>query len=101
MSKIAFQLLGFVINNFGIRPRAIILNPPLQTIKARLDKRRDKATRKNRDKVFEEEDADIFLKNLHNYFKKFKSENSVLYIEDNSDLEIKKIVAWARGLPLI
>ncbi len=59
ISEDQFQKLNFVVKNFTFRPYAIILNPPLEIIKNRLDKRRNEATRINRDKIFKDEDSDI------------------------------------------
>ncbi len=98
ISKDQFKKLNFVLGNFTYRPYAIILNPPLQVIKKRLSKRRDEATRTNRDKIFENEDSDVFLENLCNYFKKFKEEDNIIYIEDNGQKEIKEILAWAKNI---
>lgn len=74
------------------KPRAIILNPPLGVIKKRLALRRGAATRINRDKIFKSEDSDIFLKNLRRYFEKFGRDKRVLYVEDNVEAEVKKII---------
>ncbi|KKT20947.1 hypothetical protein A3G55_00320 [Candidatus Giovannonibacteria bacterium RIFCSPLOWO2_12_FULL_44_25] len=98
ISKAEFETLDFVMKNFGDRPNAIILNPSLHTIKSRLRTRRDMATRTNRDKVFVGEDTDTFLSNLHNYFQRFKHTASVLYIKDNGNAEIKKIISWTKTL---
>lgn len=96
ISEAEFQKLDFIIKNFSMRPSAILLNPPLSIIKERLEKRRVEATRTNRDTIFESEDSDVFLENLHDYFEKFKSDKNILYIEDNGEAEIKKIVNWAK-----
>lgn len=93
-----FQKLNFVINNFTFRPHAIILNPPLEVIKSRLGKRRDEATRTNRDKIFKNEDSDEFLENLHHYFTKFKDKNWAVYIEDNDEAAIRKIINWVKTI---
>ncbi len=93
-----FQKLNHVLQNFVPAPYAIILNPPFQTILDRLQIRRDQATRTNRDKVFENEDSDSFLKHLRDYFEGFKNNNKILYIEDNSDKEIAQIIDWVKSL---
>lgn len=95
ISESEFQKLDFIMKNFSIRPRTILLNPPISVIKARLEKRRREATRINRDEIFKSEDADIFLESLCSYFEKFKSDKNILYIEDNGEVEIKKIINWA------
>ncbi|MBI4095006.1 MAG: deoxynucleoside kinase [Candidatus Liptonbacteria bacterium] len=98
ISEDQFQKLDFVIKNFSLRPYAIILNPPLEVIKNRLGKRRDEATRTNRDKIFKNEDSDEFLENLYNYFTKFKNRNGVVYVEDNNEIAIQKITAWVKDI---
>lgn len=98
ISESEFEKLNFVIKNFTLKPHTTILNPPLEVLKARLNKRRDVATRAMRDKIFKDEDSDDFIGKLHNQFKKFKNLPNVLYIEDNSEAEIQKIVKWAKSL---
>jgi thymidylate kinase len=98
ISEDQFQKLDFVTKNFSLRPYAIILNPPLEVIKNRLGKRRDKATRTNRDKIFKNEDSDEFLENLYNYFTKFKNRDGVVYVEDNNEIAIQKIIAWVKDI---
>lgn len=98
ISEDQYKKLHFVINNFSYHPHTIILNPPLEIIEKRLDKRREGATRENRDKIFEGEDSVIFLENLHDYFKGFRDRNNILYIEDNNEAEIKKIIDWVKNI---
>jgi len=93
-----FQKLNFVISNFTFRPHAIILNPPLEVIKNRLEKRRGEATRINRDKIFKDEDSDEFLSKLHHYFAQFKGGDKFLYVEDNDEEAIQKIINWVRTI---
>lgn len=94
-----FQKLSFVINNFTFRPHAIILNPSIEVIKNRLSKRRDEATRTNRDKIFKKEDSDEFLGNLYNYFTQFKDKkDEIIYIEDNDESAIQKIINWVKTI---
>lgn len=91
-----FQKLNFVINNFTARPHAIILNPPLEVIRDRLGKRRGEATRTNRDKIFKNEDSDEFLDKLHHYFTRFKDGKRFVYVEDNDEVAIQKIIDWVK-----
>ncbi len=93
-----FQKLDFILNNFTSRPYAIILNPPVDVIKNRLRKRREAATRTMRDKIFLREDSDEFIELLWKQFRKFKEYPKVLYIEDNGNKQIQKIVSWAKNL---
>ena len=87
-----------MLKNFTYRPYAIILNPPLEVIKNRLDKRRDNATRKNRDEIFKNEDSGIFLENLHSYFEGFKGKDNIIYIEDNDEAAIQEIIMWVKTI---
>lgn len=93
-----FQKLNFVISNFTARPHAIILNPPLEVIKNRLGKRRGEATRTNRDKIFKNEDSDEFLSKLHHYFTQFKDRERFVYVEDNDEVAIQKIIDWVKTI---
>lgn len=93
-----FEKLNHVLQNFSIQPYAIVLNPPFETILQRLQSRRDQAIRTNRDKIFQNEDSDEFLLHLRDYFEKFKNNEQVLYLEDNSDAEIAKIINWVQTL---
>jgi len=93
-----FQKLNFVINNFTVRPHAIILNPPFELIKNRLGKRRGEATRTNRDRIFKNEDSDEFLNKLHHYFTQFKDKEKFVYIEDNDEVAVQKIIDWAKTI---
>ena len=93
-----FSKLDFLIGNFTPRPYAIILNPPLEVIKSRLNKRKVEATRTARDKIFAQEDSDVFLIPLRNYFGKFKNAVKILYLEHDGEDEIKKIIDWAKNL---
>lgn len=98
ISEDQFQKLNLVVKNFTYHPYAIILNPPLEVIKNRLGKRRDEATRTNRDKIFKKEDSDEFLENLSNHFAKFKNGTHVVYVEDNDEVAIQKIIAWIKNI---
>lgn len=98
ISEDQFQKLDFVIKNFTHRPCAIILNPSIEVIKNRLAKRRGEATRTKRDKIFEAEDSDLFLESLYGYFEKLKGKGNILYIEDNGEAEIEKIIAWTKDV---
>ncbi len=93
-----FQKLNFVISNFTFRPHAIILNPPLEIIKSRLGKRRGEATRTNRDIIFKNEDSDEFLDKLRHYFTQFQDRDGFVYVEDNDDTAIQKIIDWVKTI---
>lgn|SRR3989338_299739 len=98
ITKEQFAKLDFLIKNFTMRPYAVVLNPSLEMIKDRLNKRKSEATRIMRDKIFVHEDSDEFLELLSNYFKKFKNEARVLYLETDGETEVQKIISWAENL---
>ena len=98
ISEDQFQKLDLVLKNFTYRPYAIILNPSSEVIKNRLGKRRDEETRTNRDKIFKNEDSDVFLENLHSYFESFRGKDNIIYIEDNDETAIQKIIAWIKTI---
>lgn len=93
-----FGKLDFLLKNFTYHPYAVVLNPPLDVIKSRLNKRKGEATRTMRDKIFVKEDSDAFLKLLRNYFERFRGDNKILYIEADGEIEVKKIISWAKSL---
>lgn len=88
-----FQKLNNVLRCFP-RENTIVLNPPIETIKDRLQKRALEATRTNRDRIFKKEDTDIFIEHIHAYFEKFRNEQNVLYIKNNGEKEIQRIIEW-------
>lgn len=96
ISEKEFKKLDFIMKNFNHVPRVVVLNPPLGVLLKRLRKRGKAGSRMVRDKIFKKEDSIVFLKNLSAYFTKFKSRKNVLYIEDNLDKEIEKILAWSK-----
>lgn len=55
-------------------------------------------TRVSRDKIFENENPEIFLENLYSYFKKFKKKNNILYVEGDDDAVIQEIIARVKIL---
>lgn len=98
ISKEKYKKLDFIINNLRFKPYTIVLNPPFEVVKERLMKRREIGVRKERDEIFKSEDSDLFLKEICNYFETLKHEQHVLYIEDNGEKEIKKIMSWIEML---
>lgn len=94
MSDDCFSKLNFIIEHSGYKPYTIILNPAPEIVKQRLNGRRQIGSRKTRDKVFNFEDTDEFVTSLCNTFTTLKGLDNVLYLEDNSDKDIKKILSW-------
>ncbi len=93
-----FKKLHFGITHFAHRPYAVVLNPPLEVLTHRLNKRKRAATRTARDRIFKKEDSFLFLKQLHAYFTTFKKNPRVLYLENDGPREIKQIISWAQQL---
>ncbi len=84
-----------MLRNVNVRPYAVVLNPPVAVILQHLEKRRAQGTRSVRDSVFVQEDSESFLTLLHTYFERFKTDDHILYLEDDSDTSIDHIVRWA------
>ena len=59
ISEDEFFKLDFIIRNFNDQPCTIVLNPPVSVLKSRLIQRRNKATRINRDKIFEKKNTEL------------------------------------------
>lgn len=93
-----FQELDFVLKHFEYRPYAIVLNPPVRVIMQHLQKRKRLGARSARDKLFAKEDTAAFVTRLHDYFRKFQRSGRVLYLEDDSEESMLKIITWARNL---
>lgn len=98
ISKNQKDKLDFILNNRILQPYTIILNPPFEVIKERLTNRINQHTRALRDDLFKREDTDEFLKVMNVYFEGYKGKENVLYIEDNSDAEIEKIMVWIESI---
>ncbi len=90
-----FRKLDLVLRNVNVRPYAVVLNPPVTVILQHLEKRRTQGTRSVRDAVFAKEDSESFLTLLHTYFEKFKNDDHVLYLEDDGEASLQRIIRWA------
>ncbi|MFC6232547.1 deoxynucleoside kinase [Paenibacillus allorhizosphaerae] len=86
--------LDFILRNNTYTPYTIVLNPPVEVIMQRLEKRIETGVRGTRDKVFKIEDTYEFVKSLHNQFMLFKNRKNILYIEDNTEKEVEAILHW-------
>ena len=98
ISDDCYSTLEFVLNNFRYKPYTIILNPPFEVVKQRLENRRKQGVRILRDELFSHEDTDDFLKSICMHFEQFKNTERVLYLENNEEDDIKKIFDWLDGL---
>lgn len=98
ISEESFFRLGKILENFKPRPYTIVLNPPVETILARLGGRRSALTRQNRDVLFQSEDSEVFVRSLHDYFATLKHGDRILYLEDNSAADVVRVMDWVRGL---
>lgn len=94
ISEAQFQKLDLVLKNFQPRPATVVLNPPVEVIKQRLQGRRSAATRVNRDTIFANEDSDEFIERLHGYFASYKNQENILYLENNSQMEQNLLLEW-------
>lgn len=94
MSDADFETLKFVLRNAVQAPFTIVLNPPVDVIMQRLEKRILSGTRGERDKAFKKQDTPAFIADLHKNFELFRNRENVLYIEDNNDDEINQILKW-------
>lgn len=98
ISEAQFQKLDLVLQSFNPRPATVILNPPDEVIKQRLQGRRSTATRVNRDTIFANEDSDEFIERLHAYFATYKNEEHILYLENNDQDEQVQVSKWVNNL---
>ena len=90
--------MNFILGHSEPVPYTIILNPPADVVKSRLEKRHALGSRKLRDKIFSYEDTVEFVESMSLSFAAFKGHKNVLYIEDNGDEEINAIVEWVKNL---
>lgn len=89
-----YDILHNIYSNIKDMPRTVILNPPVEVIMKRLEKRRSEKVRVKRDHIFSHEDAIEFVTMMHDIFEKFQDDVNVFYITDNEDDDIEQIVAW-------
>lgn len=89
-----YGLFEKIKENLDYYPKTVILNPSLDLNLERLENRRRKGERKERDRVFRKEDTRSFLQILHNNFAKYKTSENVLYLENNTEQDINKIKKW-------
>ena len=74
------------------QPYAIVLNPPFEVVKQRLEERWKMGKKK-----WNEEDMN-YLQAACNAYTMFKGQEKILYVEDNTEPERKKIVDWLEGI---
>lgn len=89
-----YELFQNIKENLDYYPKTVVLNPNLELNLERLENRKRKGERKERDCVFRNEDTRCFLKILHKNFAKYKDEPNVLYLENNTKKEIEKVKHW-------
>lgn len=77
-----------------INPRTIILNPDVDIVLSRLERRRQMGIRKERDLLCAREDTYTYVNCVHNALEQLQNNGNILYIKDNSDREIEKIIKW-------
>ncbi|MCM1285684.1 MAG: deoxynucleoside kinase [Acetobacter sp.] len=100
MSKDEYNTLNTIAMNAlqYINPYVIILNPSIDTILARLEKRKRFNERVEREKLCAREDTYEYVKKVHEAFLKYKDNDNVLYLTDNDDDSIQQIVKWIEKL---
>lgn len=72
----------------------IILNPDIEVIMSRLEKRRDEGSRIERNVLCAREDTYTYVKLVHDKFEEYRDNPNILYITDNGEAEKKKILEW-------
>jgi len=92
------EKLTFILNHAEVKPYTIVLNPPIEIVAERLLKRRNQGLRKSRDTIFIKEDSYEFVAKIWEYFYSLKNCDHVLYLEDNREQDIQKILDWIRTI---
>lgn len=93
-----YEYLKNVINKTQIEPYTIILNPDVDVIMYRLEKRRKAKQRPDRDGIFAMEDTREFLIKMTEIFDQFKNDKKVLYLTDNEEKDIERILSWVNEI---
>ena len=91
ISEEKYNIINSIRKSLPNLPKTVILNPDVEIIMERLEKRRMNKERPERDATFRREDQFDFVKMLHANFKKYKN---VLYIKNNEQVEIDKVMEW-------
>lgn len=94
ISEYEYSIFQKIKNSLPMLPNTVILNPDVDVIMSRLEKRRVNNERPERDITFRSEDTEEFVRLLHDNFEKYGDNKNVLYIKDNSIEDIKKIEEW-------
>ncbi len=93
-----FEIFKNIKSSLSILPDTVILNPSVEIIMERLEKRRSNNERPERDATFRNEDKEQFVKLLHDNFEKYSEDKNILYITNNEIEDIKKINDWICGI---
>lgn len=86
-----------VIEDAGLLPNVVIVNPPLDILQGRLARRRADKSRENRDRLFAKEDTEAFLVALIAAYESMRQLPNVLYLADNSPYEQKLVLEWVQS----
>lgn len=94
ISRSEYEIIKKIKDNYSDVPNTVILNPSVEVIMTRLKKRRDNKERPEREQIFKSEDEIEFVSLLHDNFKKYKDDKTVLYLENNEWEDRIKIKKW-------
>lgn len=89
-----YDIFSKIKRSLPMLPNTVILNPNVDVIMQRLEKRRVNNERPERNITFKSEDSEEFVRLLHDNFEKYSVDKNVLYITDNKIEEINKIRDW-------
>ncbi len=96
ITRSQYDILTELYNQIHICPDALILNPDPQEILHRLNNRIQTGNRRDRDRIFQSEDTELFINYLHEGFSQYQGRKYVLYLEDNGKSEINIFLEWIK-----
>ena len=91
-----WRLLKKVFNQIPDNPYTVILNPTIEKNLQRLEIRHNRGERKERNNIFSREDTADFIVCMHDIVESYRDINNVLYIEDNDDENIDRVIGWVQ-----
>ena len=96
LEKNNYKLLKKVFNQIPDNPYTVILNPTIEKNLQRLEIRHNRGERKERNNIFSREDTADFIVCMHDIVESYRDINNVLYIEDNDDENIDRVIGWVQ-----
>lgn len=88
------DLLLVALRQYSMPCPTVILNPPIEIVLERLEKRRTAGSRAMRDQVFSTEDSIEFITALWNAFEAMGDRDDVLLLRDNVEADLARLEAW-------